>query len=229
MSDEGRRNEQQGQPPPSPPPPPGGPGPAAPPPQPSGQQQWGGQQGYPQTGPYGYQQYQGGGTYQSGPSGPRATFGQRLVAFLLDWVIVSVPLWLLSALLGASLFSFNFEFNENTGELSSTDVGVGAGAITLWVLVSLALTVGYYVYLEGGDSGQTIGKRAMGIRVLRSDGGPLGYGLATGRYFARFLSQFVCFLGYFWMLWDREKQTWHDKLCSTFVVPTSAYPVQPRS
>jgi uncharacterized RDD family membrane protein YckC len=35
----------------------------------------------------------------------------------------------------------------------------------------------------------------------------------------------VLYLGYFWMLWDREAQTWHDKLASTVVVPISAYPL----
>jgi uncharacterized RDD family membrane protein YckC len=32
-------------------------------------------------------------------------------------------------------------------------------------------------------------------------------------------------IGYLWMLYDPEKQTWHDKVAGTFVVPTSAYPV----
>jgi hypothetical protein len=34
-----------------------------------------------------------------------------------------------------------------------------------------------------------------------------------------------CDLGYLWMIWDREKQTRHDKLATSVVVPTSAYPV----
>ena len=41
----------------------------------------------------------------------------------------------------------------------------------------------------------------------------------------RIVSGFVCLLGYLWMLWDRERQTWHDKVANTVVVPTSAYPV----
>jgi uncharacterized RDD family membrane protein YckC len=41
----------------------------------------------------------------------------------------------------------------------------------------------------------------------------------------RILSAIVCLLGYFWMLWDKEKQTWHDKFAASVVVPTSAYPV----
>jgi uncharacterized RDD family membrane protein YckC len=224
VSDEERRDEQQPAPqqPPSPPPPPGGPG--APPSEPPGQQQWSGQPGYQQTGPYGYQPYQGGDVYQRGPSGPRATFGQRLVAAIIDGLIVAVPLWVVSLLLGASV-TLDIDVTE-TGEVTGTDVGVGAGLVAFYILVSIVVTVGYFGYFEGGASGQTIGKRAMGIRVLRSDGGPLGWGLAIGRFFARYLSAAIC---YIWMLWDREKQTWHDKICNTFVVPTSAYPIVPRS
>ncbi len=80
--------------------------------------------------------------------------------------------------------------------------------------------------LEGSPSGQTVGKRAMSIRVIDSDtGGAIGTGRAVVRYFARWLSAIPCLLGYFWMLWDSDKQTWHDKLSSAVVVPTSAYPV----
>jgi uncharacterized RDD family membrane protein YckC len=56
-------------------------------------------------------------------------------------------------------------------------------------------------------------------------GGPIGYPRAFIRYIARILSALPFLLGYFWMLWDREKQTWHDKLSNSVVVPTSAYPV----
>ena len=132
-------------------------------------------------------------------SGPRANFGQRLVAAIIDGIIVGI-----------------------IGLVLQLVVGRGIGEI-----VSLALGVAYFGWLEGSASGQTVGKRAMNIRVydLRQ-GGPIGTGRAIGRYFARWLSAIPCFLGYFWMLWDGEKQTWHDKLVSNVVVPTSAYPVE---
>ncbi len=57
-------------------------------------------------------------------------------------------------------------------------------------------------------------------------GGPIGYGRAAVRYVARILSAIVIFLGYLWMLWDPQKQTWHDKLSGSVVVPVSAYPVE---
>jgi uncharacterized RDD family membrane protein YckC len=133
------------------------------------------------------------------PSGPRASFLQRLGAALIDAIIVGVVVALLEAILGR---------------------GLGG-------LVGLALGIGYYGYLEGSASGQTIGKRALGIRVYDfRAGGPIGTSRGILRYFARILSTIPLFLGYFWMLWDDEKQTWHDKIAGSVVVPVSAYPVE---
>jgi uncharacterized RDD family membrane protein YckC len=74
--------------------------------------------------------------------------------------------------------------------------------------------------------GQTIGKKLLSIRVIDFNSrGSIGYLRAFGRYLGRFLSSVVLLLGYLWMLWDKEKQTWHDKLVSRVVVPTDAYPV----
>jgi uncharacterized RDD family membrane protein YckC len=85
----------------------------------------------------------------------------------------------------------------------------------------LALLVGiaYYTYCEGGERGQTIGKSACGIRVRSIEGGPLGYTRGFLRYIGRILSTIPIFLGYFWMLWDPQKQTWHDKIANSVVVP----------
>jgi uncharacterized RDD family membrane protein YckC len=93
----------------------------------------------------------------------------------------------------------------------------------LWGLITLAGVVAailYYGLLEG-RTGQTIGKRALGISVLDTrTGAPIGAGRAIGRYFAKILSAIPCLLGYFWMLWDPNKQTWHDKIVSSYVVTT---------
>jgi uncharacterized RDD family membrane protein YckC len=131
-----------------------------------------------------------------GPSGPRATFVERLCAELLDGFIVFVPLVILAYTLG----------------------GLGAG---IW----LALYAAYFTFFEGGPTGQTLGKRALKIRVvdLRT-GGPIRYVRGFVRALMRFWSAFFLYIGYLWMLWDRESQTWHDKAASTVVVPASASP-----
>ncbi|MBV8693065.1 MAG: RDD family protein [Actinobacteria bacterium] len=97
--------------------------------------------------------------------------------------------------------------------------GAGYG---LGGLVGLA----YAIYFEGSPSGQTVGKKVMNIRIVDADnGGPIGYGRAFVRWIGKIISAIPCALGYFWMLWDPNKQTWHDKMASSVVVPTSAYPV----
>ena len=134
----------------------------------------------------------------TGRTGPRANFGQRLVAVIIDGVLLAVVNTIVSAIVGRT-------------------AGQGLG-----LLIGLA----YVIYLEGSPSGQTIGKRAMNIRVVDfQTGGEIGYGRAGIRYLGRILSSIPCLLGYFWMLWDKENQTWHDKLATSVVVPTADYPV----
>ncbi len=131
-------------------------------------------------------------------SGPRASFGIRFVAALIDGILLGIIGYVLGLILGSALGT----------------------------VVQILLGLGYYSYLEGSPSGQTIGKRAMNIRVIDfNTGGSLGPTRALIRYLGRILSSIPCGLGYFWMLWDSEKQTWHDKIAQSVVVPTSDYPV----
>ena len=134
----------------------------------------------------------------SGPTGPRASFFRRLGAALIDGIMLTIVSLVLRAATGQ-------------------DVGSG---------LTLLIGISYLGFFEGSASGQSIGKKLLGIRVIDyRTGGPIGYGRAVLRYFARILSAIPCLLGYFWMLWDKERQTWHDKLISDVVVPVSAYPV----
>ena len=72
-----------------------------------------------------------------------------------------------------------------------------------------------------GRTGQTVGKRALGVRVLDArTGTPIGVGRAIGRHFGKIISAIPCGLGYLWMLWDPNKQTWHDKMVGSYVVTT---------
>jgi uncharacterized RDD family membrane protein YckC len=132
-------------------------------------------------------------------AGQRASFGRRFVAILLDGILLGI----VNAILGAIL-----------GRAASTGIG-------------LLLGLAYFSYLEGSPSGQTLGKRALGIRVYDFGGSGSGIGFGRGliRYLGRIVSTIPLLLGYFWMLWDKEKQTWHDKLATTVVVPVSQYPV----
>ena len=134
----------------------------------------------------------------------RAGFWRRFGAALIDGILVGIVAGILSSILGEDMY-------QPTAQQSG---------------VQLILGIAYYVYFHGSPSGQTIGKKVLGIRVVgANDGASIGYGSAAIRYVGSILSAIPCGLGYLWMLWDDNKQTWHDKIASTVVVPESAAPV----
>ncbi|HVW32129.1 MAG TPA: RDD family protein [Acidimicrobiia bacterium] len=220
-----------GAPPPPPPPPPPGYGGAPPA---GGYGAPGGQPGYGQSAygqPGGYGGPPGGGYYGAPGAYPPppypggygggpvayglASFGQRVGGFLIDAAIIWGVFIVGFIIVGATTPSSSFD-DPNPGPS-----GVGI----LLMLISWAVAFAYPVYFEGRPEGQTLGKKAVGIRVVRrSNGGPLGYGLAIGRFFARFADSFTFGLGLLWAAWDPEKQTFHDKIAGTLVVKASVYP-----
>ncbi len=76
----------------------------------------------------------------------------------------------------------------------------------------------YYVLLTG-LRGQTLGKQLLGIRVVNRNGEVPGIGRAILReVIGKFVSTIVLLLGYIWVLFDRRKQGWHDKIAGTYVI-----------
>lgn len=194
----------QGQYPPPPPPPPG----QAPYDQPPygqpqyGQQQYG-QQQYGQP-PYGYGYGQGqpygmpGATLPIGMP-PFAGWWERVAAFLLDNGI---------AIIGWSVGGSDI----NTGTEIVFDVIGVAGLV--WAI---------YNSILAGRTGQSFGKRTVGIRLARFiDGQPVGGGYGFLRLFLNWLFSILCFvpgvLNYLWPLWDAKHQTWSDKIAKSVVV-----------
>jgi uncharacterized RDD family membrane protein YckC len=122
-------------------------------------------------------------------SGEAAGFWRRFAAALIDGLVVGIVEIILRLILG------------------------GAG-----IALSIVFSFGYYTYFHG-RTGQTPGDAALGIRVVDIDtGNVIGYGRAFGRALVSIVSTFVLLLGYFWMIWDKHKQTWHDKAVSSLPV-----------
>jgi len=138
--------------------------------------------------------------YTGKGSGPRAGFWRRFGGALIDGIILALINTILVALLKAA------------GDL-----------------IGVAVSWTYLTVLIGGSRGQTLGQQALGIRVISFETGePIGYGRAFGRIFAAYISVLVIFLGYFWSIWDKERQCWHDKLVGDVVVPVADYPLPTR-
>jgi len=93
------------------------------------------------------------------------------------------------------------------------------GASFIDTLISFGIfSIVYETILVSQWGGHTVGKKIMGIRVVASDGKKLDWVKAFVRVMGKYLLAMVLFLGYLWMLWDDESQTWHDKIADTFVV-----------
>ncbi len=70
-----------------------------------------------------------------------------------------------------------------------------------------------------GRTGQSLGRKLSGLKVVTADGDPIGFWRALGRNaFALFISAPIFYLGFLWVVWDAEKQAWHDKVFRTYVL-----------
>jgi len=87
------------------------------------------------------------------------------------------------------------------------------GGLPLGFLVALAYFAGMWAW-----KGTTLGGIVLNLKVVRLEGEPLTFAVALVRGLASALSVVVLFLGFLWMIWDRDKQTWHDKIAGTVVV-----------
>ncbi len=189
---------------------------------------------YPDTGQPGQQRYWDGirWTPHTAPlavaapthAPPLATFGQRLGALVVDTLVLGIPMVALIGLGSLVLFA---GAASTFGDLDRAAPGAGAGFATgflgfflLVMLVGLVVPVLYGVGFEGSRLGQTVGKWAVGIRVVD---GPTAGRLAPSRALVRVLvrslaSGNVFALGYLWMLWDEQNRTWHDLVADSRVV-----------
>jgi uncharacterized RDD family membrane protein YckC len=170
--------------------------------------------------------YSGSDAWASDSSG-HAGFGARLGAYLLDTLLYGALMAvaiIVAVVLGIASFAdcSLVDYSDGSSELLCPDtapsVGLLLAAIVIGVGGWLAVIVLYLVQL--GRSGQTWGRRIVGIKVVRvGTGAAPGFWRAFGRQlFAGVISANVLYLGYLWMLWDSDRQTWHDKVAGTVVV-----------
>lgn len=123
-----------------------------------------------------------------------ASPGKRLLAAIIDVILVSVPLTIVRGLLFDDIFATESQI--------------------FWFAASWI----YYVGLTG-MYGQTVGKMALRIKVIKRDGSTPDYGVAALReIIGKLVSGIVLSLGFIWILFDKNREGWHDKIATTWVV-----------
>jgi len=168
--------------------------------------------------PYGAAPY---GGPPVGVPGNVASMGKRLGARLIDSVIGSVIVYGLGFLLiGGAASTVQ---TDETGQVTS-GLGTLFGALIIWGLVAFAFGLLYELIMIA-LKGATLGKMALGIKVIReADGQIPGWGPSGVRYLIQVAGSLVCGLG-LWVVWlspffdnTGRQQGWHDKVAKTLVV-----------
>jgi uncharacterized RDD family membrane protein YckC len=141
---------------------------------------------------------------------PYGSPGVRLLAALIDGVL------LVGLLIGFAIISNVAAGVAGWDVDDDTPDGKKLEALqTLWFHVIVWL---YYAILECSPMQGTLRKRALGLVVTDLRGDRIGFLRATGRYFGKFISQLLCGLGFFKILWDPTRQGWHDGMAGTLVL-----------
>lgn len=166
-----------------------------------------------------------GGYSQFGGYPPYASWGTRMGAALVDGVTVGAPaaiLYILAFVVGTESASDCAYVQTNSGTFKTSGCGGGLSGtgIALMLLAALIAFAGnvFLIYREG-TTGQTPGKKMLGIRLLsETTGQPLGFGTAFLRRICHVADGFPCYVGFLWPLWDAKRQTFADKIVKSIVV-----------
>ena len=170
------------------------------------------------------------------PNGqPLANFGDRLVAYLIDAAVmvgvamvlfIPVIIAIFAVIAGAAA---SMQTDPVTGEVTNPgSVGVFFGVPLLieiaYFLLIIAAVYVYHVEMHG-KTGVTWGKRAMKLKLIRTDhpGAPIDRGVLAKRWAVQNLAgiviPFFSWIDGLWQLWDKpNQQCLHDKVAGTIVV-----------
>lgn len=141
-----------------------------------------------------------------------ASFGKRVVAYIIDSIIVGLIAGIpIGCLIGITT-AFAMEMSEEVYIIAIIAVSLIG---VLWAVIASVL----YFAIMWSRTGQTLGKKWLGIKVVTAEWIPPSFWRAAGRAIIGYgLSDLVFGLGFLWMLWDDYQQCWHDKLFSTYVI-----------
>jgi len=143
-----------------------------------------------------------------------APHGERLVAYILDSIIVTLVagffIVISFVLLGAGATVVN-------DRVTAIEPGASAGFLVFF-LIGTIIAVFYFPFFWA-RGGQTPGMRPFGLRVVRdSDGSRIGWGTALLRLIGLWVAAVVFYIGYIWIFVDKRRRGWQDLIAGTVVI-----------
>lgn len=135
-----------------------------------------------------------------------AGFWKRFAAYFLDSIIVSIATLPIFIVLGVMMFA------------GGQSLEAAGGLNIIMNLLSVFIAWLYYALFECSRFQGTPGKMALGIQVTDLDGRRIGFGRATGRYWAKLVSAIALMIGFIMAGFTEKKQGLHDMMAGTLVV-----------
>lgn len=139
----------------------------------------------------------------------------RLVAFLLDVIILLIAVGLMSAFASSTLNLFGLTDVFNTFLQSGSML---ATATVFFLLFFNFLVISVYFVISWNWTGSSVGNTVFGLRVVNREGGRVSVIRSILRLIGAYFSAVIFLLGFIWALFDGRRQGWHDKFGATFVL-----------
>jgi uncharacterized RDD family membrane protein YckC len=150
-----------------------------------------------------------------------AGFWLRFVAYLIDGLILS-PVFLLFLFLGLGMtggLAHLIALSQQRGELDPAAVATLVSMVFTFIALALVIRWLYHAYLESGEKQATWGKQVLGLYVTNLNGERISFAHASGRFFARLVSNLIPLeIGYIMAGFTEKRQALHDMIASTLVL-----------
>jgi serine/threonine protein kinase len=134
-----------------------------------------------------------------------AGFWLRILAGIIDVILINVAGFIFGLVLGTLILAADGNIEDSSTELVINIIGFIFGLL-------------YFSLMESSSMGATLGKRAVGIKVIDLQGNSISLGKAMGRHLGRILSMLLVMIGFLMVGFTRHKQGLHDMMAGTLVI-----------
>ncbi len=150
---------------------------------------------------------------------PYAGFWLRFVAYLIDSVVLLVVTGVVLGIcvLGIGVGTIKDAFSN----VNSQDPSLPFAIMSWFLVAGLALLLLqwlYFAWMESSEHQATLGKMALGLIVTDLNDHRISFARATGRFFAKIITNYTFLIGYIMAGFTEKKQALHDMIASTLVL-----------
>lgn len=147
-----------------------------------------------------------------------AGFISRLVAFMVDLVLISITITIVVFGINEIMSFFGLKIMLNRWISSSVNAETITSAIRILVVLLYYLFSILYFAIFYSLVSYTPGKYLVGLQVVRTDGFRLRFWRSFLRAVCYYLSALLLFMGFIWIIFDKNRQGLHDKIAGTVVI-----------